>query len=143
MLGADASVIKFTGTICNPVPDNPTHDSNIQKTIDSWNIYNQFVLDSDNSCASFTNMAVQLPAKQLGSFTPLAHVGATATFVGMLQNHSGQNPVVDPTTGSTVACSDANPCTKGTCQQGICYKGAYNFWTLMPRKPEDVISVSQ
>jgi hypothetical protein len=142
MLGADAGVIKFTGTICNPLPDNPNHDSNTQKVIDSWNIYNQFVLDNDGSCQSFTNMAVQLPSKQLGGFDPLKHVNETATFTGMLQNHSGQNPVLDAVTGNTVACSDDNPCTKGSCQQGICYKGAYNFWTLMPRKAEDVISVA-
>jgi hypothetical protein len=141
MLSADASVVRYTGTICNPLPPNPTHDTNVQKTIDSWNKYNQFVLDNNDSCDAFTNIAVEMPSKVLGSFDPLQHVGETATFVGMLQNHSGQNPVLD-VNGNTIPCSDAKPCSRGTCQMGICYKGVFNFWTLLPRRQEDV-TISQ
>ncbi len=49
-------------------------------------------------------MAIELPAKILGSFDPLMNVGATATFTGMLRNNSGQNPYLDAN-GNTLACS--------------------------------------
>jgi hypothetical protein len=68
-------------------------------------------------------------------------VGATATFVGMLQNHSGQNPVLDAN-GNTIGCTDTTPCAKGSCVAGICMKGVFNFWTVLPRQQED-ITVSQ
>ncbi|HEV3139935.1 MAG TPA: hypothetical protein VGY57_05445, partial [Vicinamibacterales bacterium] len=60
MLGACASVVRYTGTLCNPLPPNPNKDPNIQKTIDSWNKYNQFVVDNDGTCGAFTNIAVEL-----------------------------------------------------------------------------------
>lgn len=137
MLGNDAGVVQYTGTICDPDPANPTNDPNIAKTDMSWETYNQFVVDGDGTCDSFTNLAVELPAKVLGSFDPTKVVGKTATFVGLLQNHSGQNAYYDGS-GNMIACSDSNPCVSGSCVNGFCYKGAYNFWTLLPRRPEDV-----
>ena len=138
MLGAAASLVTYSGTICNPLPPNPTNDPNIQKTIDSWNKYNQFVVDNDGTCDDFTNVAVELPSKVLGNFDPLQHVNATATFTGMLRNNSGQNPYVD-TNGNDVSCSATVPCAKGTCISGTCYKNAFNFWTIDPRRQEDIV----
>ena len=137
MLGNDAGVVQYTGTICDPDPPNPTNDATIAKTDMSWETYNQFVVDGNGTCDSFTNLAVELPAKVLGDFDPTKVVGKTATFVGLLQNHSGQNAYYDGS-GNMIACSDSNPCASGSCVNGFCYKGAYNFWTLLPRRPEDV-----
>lgn len=139
MLSAAASIVSYTGTICNPLPDNPNNDPNIQKTIDSWNKFNQFVVDNDTTCDAFTNLAVELEAKVVGTFDPLQHVGQKATFVGMLQNHSGQNPELDKN-GNIVSCTAQLPCPKPTdaCIMGECYKSAYNFWTILPRRDADV-----
>ena len=137
MLGNDAGVVQYTGTICDPDPANPTNDATIAKTDQSWETYNQFVVDGDGTCDSFTNLAVELPAKILGNFDPTQQIGKTATFVGMLQNHSGQNPETDAN-GNMIACSATVSCAAGTCTNGFCYKGAYNFWTLLPRRQEDV-----
>jgi hypothetical protein len=137
LLGATASVIKFTGTICNPLPPNPGNDPNIQSTIDSWVKYNQFVLDNNGACDAFSNMAVALPAKVLGTFDPLKVVGKQATIVGMLRNNSGQNPYLDPN-GNAVSCTTQMPCAKGTCIDGTCYKNAFNFWTINPRHQDDI-----
>ena len=138
MLGASSSVVSYTGTICNPLPPNPTNDPNIQKTIDSWNKYNQFVVDNDQTCDDFTNIAVELPSKVLGAFDPLQSIGKSATFTGMLRNNSGQNPYLDAN-GNAISCSSTVPCAKGTCITGTCYKNAFNFWTLDPRRQEDIV----
>jgi hypothetical protein len=139
MLGADSGVVRYTGIICDPSPPNPTNDANIQKTIDSWNKFNQFVVDDDGTCDSFTNMAVQLTAKQMGDFDPLKVVGQQITAVGMLQNHSGQNPVVDAQ-GNQVHCSATQSCPGATnvCIMGDCFKSAFNFWTVLPRTADDI-----
>lgn len=137
MLGATASVVSYTGTICDPDPPNPTNDPNIQKTKDSWTKYNQFVVDNDGMCDAFGNIAVELPAKVLGTFDPLMVKGKSATFVGMLRNNSGQNPYLDAN-GNAISCSDQVPCAKGTCITGTCYKNAFNFWTITPRRAEDI-----
>ncbi|HEY2748932.1 MAG TPA: hypothetical protein VGL86_30130, partial [Polyangia bacterium] len=75
MLGNTAGVVSFTGVICDPDPPNPTNDPNIADTIKSWEMYNQFVVDNDQTCSSFTNIGVELPAKVLGTFDPLQVVG--------------------------------------------------------------------
>jgi hypothetical protein len=137
MLGADAGLVHYTGTICNASPPNPNNDPNIQKTIDSWNKYNEFVIDNDGMCDSFSNLSVQLPSKVVGSFDPLQNVGKQMSVVGMLQNHSGQNPVLD-SSGNIVSCTTQNPCAKGTCIMGECYKNAYNFWSIIVRSAEDI-----
>jgi hypothetical protein len=138
LLGVDAGVVTYTGTLCNPDPPNPSHDSNIQKTIDSWIKFNQFVVDGDGTCGAFTNYAVELPAKTLGAFDPLVNVGKTVTITGMLRNNSGQNPELD-NNNQTIACDPTeNPCALGSCINGICMKGAFNFWTIQPRTPADV-----
>jgi hypothetical protein len=141
MLSAAASLVTYSGTICDPNPPNPTNDSNIQSTIDSWNKFNQFVIDNNGACDSFSNLAVELPSKVLGAFDPLQHVGATVTITGMLRNNSGQNPYLD-TNGNTISCSAQMPCAKGSCIDGTCFKNAFNFWTVMPRRESD-ITVSQ
>lgn len=138
MLGASASVVTYTGTICNPSPPNPAKDPNIQKTIDSWNKFNQFVVDNDGMCDAFGNIAVELPSKVLGSFDPLQVVGKSATFTGMLRNNSGQNPYLDGN-GNAISCSATVPCAKGSCISGTCYKNAFNFWTIAPRRQEDIV----
>jgi hypothetical protein len=143
LLGADASTVTYTGTICDPNPPNPTHDTNIQKTIDSWNKYNQFVIDNNPAapCDSFSNFAIEMTDKVMGNFDPTKAVGKTLTVVGMLQNHSGQNPVVDAN-GNIVSCSAQLACPGATnvCIMGECYKSAYNFWTILPRTPDDLVT---
>jgi hypothetical protein len=129
MLGASASVVTYTGTICDP-----TAAANAQ----SWEKFNQFVLDNNGMCDSFSNIAVELPAKVLGSFDPLKNVNATATITGMLRNNSGQNPYLDAN-GNAISCSDTVPCAKGSCITGTCYKNAFNFWTIDPRRQEDIV----
>ncbi len=143
LLGADAGLVSYTGTICDPSPPNPTHDANIQKTIDSWNKFNQFVVDNDGTCASFTNFAVELTAKQMGDFDPTKQVGNQITVVGMLQNHSGQNPVVDGN-GNQVHCSQTQTCPSASnvCIMGDCFKTAYNFWDILPRTADDISVVA-
>ncbi len=138
MLGNTAGVVSFTGVICDPNPPNPTNDPNIAETIKSWEMYNQFVVDNDMTCSSFTNMGIELPAKVLGTFDPLQVIGKTVTITGMLRNNSGQNPETDAN-GMTIACSASTPCTKGTCVNNLCMKGSFNFWTIDPRRQEDVV----
>jgi hypothetical protein len=139
LLGANSGVVSYTGKICDPSPPNPTNDPNIQKTIQSWEMYNQFVIDNDGTCDSFTNFAVELTAKQMGDFDPTKQIGNTLSVVGMLQNHSGQNAVVD-SKGNTVSCSatQACPSSSNVCIMGDCYKSAYNFWTILPRTADDI-----
>jgi hypothetical protein len=137
MLGSTASTVQYVGTICNPFPPNPNNDANIQKTRDSWTKFNQFVVDNNGQCDAFSNLAVELPAKVLGPFDPLQVVGKQATFVGMLRNNSGQNPYID-NNGNTISCTTQMPCTKGTCIDGTCYKNAFNFWTITPRRQDDI-----
>jgi hypothetical protein len=128
MLGASASVVQYTGTICDPLAGtNAT----------SWEKYNQFVLDNNGMCDPFSNIAVELPAKVLGTFDPLVAKTKTATIVGMLRNNSGQNPYIDAN-GNTISCSATTPCAKGTCIDGTCFKNAFNFWTIDPRRQEDI-----
>lgn len=137
LLGYDAATVQYSGTICNPLPANPAHDVNIQKTIDSWNKFNEFVIDADGSCAAFTNFTTQLAAKVMGTFDPLQNIGKTITVTGMLQNHSGQNPILDPN-GNIVSCTPQMPCQRGTCIMGECYKNAFNFWSIIPRSADDI-----
>jgi hypothetical protein len=137
LLKYGASVVVFTGNLCNPLPANPTMDPNIQSVIDQWNKYDTFVLDGDGTCSSLTNFAVQLPAKVFGGFDPLTKVGASVTVVGMLQNNSGQNPYLDAN-GNPITCSTQSPCAMGTCISNLCKKGSFNFWTVHPRTPADI-----
>jgi hypothetical protein len=137
-LAAAAGPVVFTAPICDPDPPNPTNDINIQKTKDSWRKYNQFVLNGDGTCSALSNFAAELPAKTLGSFDPLANVGKTVTVTGMLRNNSGQNPILD-INGMAISCDDHTQCLTGTCVQGQCKKGVFNFWTIDPRTPADVV----
>ena len=138
LLPATAGVVTFTGQECDPNPPNPNHDPNIQKTDDSWLKYNQFVIDGNGTCDGFTNYAVELPSKTLGGFDPLKNVSKKLTVVGMLRNNSGQNAYADAN-GNPITCSPTNACAQGTCgPDGICKKAAYNFWTIVPRTPDDV-----
>ena len=56
----------------------------------------------------------------------------------MLRNNSGQNPYLDAN-GNAISCSDTVPCAKGSCITGTCYKNAFNFWTIDPRRQEDIV----
>jgi len=129
MLGASASVVTYTGTICDP-----QSAANLQ----SWQKYNQFVLDNNGMCDAFSNIAIELPSKVMGTFDPLKAVNQQATITGMLRNNSGQNPYLDAN-GNAISCSDTVPCMKGSCITGTCYKNAFNFWTIDPRRQEDVV----
>jgi hypothetical protein len=129
MLGASASVVTYTGTICDP-----QSAANLQ----SWQKYNQFVLDNNGMCDAFSNIAIELPSKVMGTFDPLKVVNQQATITGMLRNNSGQNPYLDAN-GNAISCSAAVPCAKGSCITGTCYKNAFNFWTIDPRRQEDVV----
>jgi hypothetical protein len=37
-----------------------------------------------------------------------------------------------------VACDTAVPCVTGTCVEGFCRKGAFNFWTVHARGASDI-----
>ena len=129
LLKYDASVVSVTGKVCDPMAPSEA---------DQWQKFNEFVLDADGSCSSLTNFAVQMPSKQMGSFDPLKSIGTTVTMVGMLRNNSGQNPILD-VNGMTVPCNDTTLiCDQGTCVDGVCKKGAFNFWTVNPRDASDV-----
>jgi hypothetical protein len=138
LISLDGGVVTYTGMECNPLPPNPNNDPNIQKTIDSWNKYSQFVVDGDNTCSALTNFAVELPTKVFGTYDPLQSVMHTVTVTGMLKNNSGQNPVLDAN-NMPINCDMTHPCAKGTCTEGVCVKNPYNFWTVIPRTPQDVV----
>jgi hypothetical protein len=74
----------------------------------------------------------------LGTFDPLQVVNKTATITGMLRNNSGQNPYLDAN-GNAISCSATVPCAKGSCITGTCFKNPFNFWTIDPRRQEDVV----
>jgi hypothetical protein len=126
LLKYDASVVTYTGKICDPML-NPSQ----------WTKYNEFVIDGNNTCDSLTNYAVELPAKTLGTFDPLMTKGKTLTVVGMLRNNSGQNSVLDAN-GMEISCSAQVVCATGSCIDGVCKKGVYNFWTIYPRSQADI-----
>lgn len=138
LISLDAGTVTLTGKECDPFPDNPTNDPNVQRTRDSWTKFNQFVLDGDGTCGTFTNFAVELPAKQLGTFDPLANREKMVQVTGMLRNNSGQNPVLD-VNNMPISCDATNPCVKGNCVEGQCVKNPFNFWTIVPRTPADVV----
>jgi hypothetical protein len=137
LLAYSASPVQVTGKLCDPDPPNPTNNSDLQRTKDNWRKFNQFVLDHDTTCSSLSNFGVELPSKIVGNFNPLDHRGETITVRGMLRNNSGQNPVTDAS-GVTITCSDTTPCATGTCVEGECRKGAFNFWTIQARSTADV-----
>jgi hypothetical protein len=133
LLQWDASLVQVTGKICDP------EDPNIQGAIAQWYNYDTFVLDNDGTCQSISNYAVQLEGKKLGNFDPVAQKGQTITAVGMLRNNSGQNPYLD-VNGMTIPCDVVQQdCLQGVCVDNICKKGPFNFWTVNPRTPADII----
>ena len=140
MLGAASSrASTYTGTICNPPPPNPTSDPNIQKTIDSWNKYNQFVARQRRHLRRRSPTSrVELPSKVLGSFDPLQVIGKTATITGMLRNNSGQNPYPRLERQRHLLL-DIGAVRQGDLHCGTCYKNAFNFWTMDPRRQEDIV----
>lgn len=138
MLQYVSRTVSVTGKVCNPFPNNPNDNPDIQRTRDSWLSFNQFVLDADTTCSSISNYTIALPAKKVGDFDPLQRIGDTITVTGVLRNSSGQNPVTDAD-GNKVACDDSTPCPSGNCQDdGFCYKTAFNFWTVYPTTASDL-----
>lgn len=138
MLGYVSRNVEVKGKVCNPFPDNPNDNPDIQRTRDSWLGFNQFIVDADTTCGSISNFTIALPAKKVGDFDPLERIGDDVTIRGVLRNSSGQNPVTDAN-GSQVSCSDSNPCASGNCQEdGYCWKRAFNFWTVYPSTAADI-----
>jgi hypothetical protein len=137
LLSLVAAPVEVSGTLCDPLPPNPNNDPFIADTIDQWYKFNSFVVGNGSDCASINNFSVQLPAKLVGNFDPLTRVGQQVTIRGMLKNSSGQNSWLDAQ-GNPIACSDASPCERGTCQGGICKKNPFNFWTVVVRDGADV-----
>jgi hypothetical protein len=132
------ATVSLTGTMC---PIDPTQDS--------WRKFNQFVLDMGaqkppHTCDSFSTFSVEMAGKTIGAFNPLVLRGAagpvanpqTVTVIGMLRNFSGQNEVTNPPTD----CKVDNDCMNvgGTCVEGSCKKGPYNFWNVVPRDESDI-----
>lgn len=145
----DARTVQFTGLICPMVIPNPNNDSMIQSTNNQWVKYNTFVAGATN-CSSISNFSVQLPTKAVlrhnpdGSsdvFDPTKVVGSSVTVNGMLKNSSGQNKDVDAN-GDPLTCSASTPCANAndTCLNNICYKGPYNFWTIVLRDGDDLVN---
>ncbi len=137
MLSYVSRTVEVKGKICEPFPDNPSDNPDIQRQRDSWQQFNQFIVDADTTCGSISNFTIALPAKKVGDFDPLQRVGDEVTITGVLRNSSGQNAATDPD-GNLVACSDATPCVSGTCQDGFCYRKAFNFWTVYPTAASDI-----
>ena len=149
LLRLTAATVKMTGVVC---PVDPT--------LDSWKKYNQFTLQ-DNArtmpCSTFGSFAVELPGKTFGDFNPLTSGGATITITGMLRNSSGQNdackgigPPVDCATTADCGKAASNPQYSAACQaklmgasvscvEGTCRRGAFNFWTVVPRDVTDIV----
>jgi hypothetical protein len=140
LMPLSAATVSLTGTICP-----------IDVTMPSWIKYNQFVLDMGNqdpkkihSCDSFSTFSVEMSGKTIGSFDPLTLRGAlksdpnpqVVTVVGVLQNFSGQNEETVPPTD----CRNDTDCMNvgGTCVEGSCKKGVYNFWNVIPRDQSDI-----
>jgi hypothetical protein len=130
LLRQSASVVKTTARVC-PIDVNS----------DDWKKFNQFALYfSDGVCNTFNTFQVGLPSKLFGTFDPLANQTKSITVTGALRNFSGQNPQVPET-----ACTDKSDCTAAgfptstDCVEGLCRKGAYNFWTILPRTPSDIV----
>jgi hypothetical protein len=137
LAGLASGVVQINGQICPVNPPNPNNDSTIQNTIDQWTKYSTFTLGTGDDCGSFTEFAVVLPSKVVGTFDPASSIGKPATITGMLKNSSGQNAYED-TAGNPIACSTQTPCAAGTCTGGYCLKAAYNFWSVVIRGPSDV-----
>ena len=76
----------------------------------------------------------------LGTFDPLQEKTKTATIVGVaLQNSSGQNPALDANhEADGFLRQNSSNCITGSCVDGICKKGAFNFWTIQPRTQADI-----
>lgn len=153
MLRLDAATVSVTGSVC-PIATDPA-DPNASQ----WLKFNQFTVDmGDGVCDSFRTYSVQLPAKTLGAFDPLAVMNrktALATFTGMLRNSSGQNDACKGTAGpQSVACRGDADCAaaaarqadptcrtnlgKASCVEGSCRRGVYNFWTVQLRSAADL-----
>jgi hypothetical protein len=129
ILGQVASEVTWTGLICDPLAPS---------AIEQWLKFNTLIADQAGTCDAFSNLSVELPAKAVGNFDPLQHIGKSVKFTGMLRNSSGQNPVTD-VNGNMVACSTASPCVTGTCVENFCRKGAFNFWTVNVRGSSDIV----
>ncbi len=138
LVALSSGLVTYTGPICDPTT---TRGAN---SLSSWLKYSSFSMDNSGQCDSFIDFAVGLPSKQFGTFTPVGNDMKVITVTGMLQNGSGQNPVLD-TNNQPVTCSTTQDClnapsAKGTCDplDRICKKGVYNFWTIYPRTVDDI-----
>jgi hypothetical protein len=136
LAGLTSGVVTISGKVCPVNPPNPNNDPTIQNTIDQWTKYSTFILGTVD-CDSFSEYAVVLPSKVVGTFDPTQSIGKPATITGMLKNSSGQNSV-DDANGNPITCSTQTPCASGTCTNGYCLKAAYNFWSVVIRGPSDV-----
>ena len=112
MLGASAPASSPTPARSAIPPPNPTNDATSRD-------HRQLAASTTSSSSTttapatrFTNIAVELPAKVLGTFDPLKVVGKTATITGMLRNNSGQNPYLDGN-GNTISCSTLGAVCQG------------------------------
>jgi hypothetical protein len=145
-----AATVRITGTVCP-----------IDTTSDNWNKYHQFNMDiGGKSMCGYGAFGVSLPAKTYGDFNPLdaAQKMKSVTITGMLQNNSGQNPVCKGTAGPQVIpcrtvqdCNDAAAAQSDmtcagnlkkpsvTCIEGNCLRGNFNFWSVVPRDPSDIV----
>ena len=113
-------------------------------------------------CSTFGSFAVELPGKTFGGFDPLQSMGKTVKVTGMLRNNSGQN---DACKGHPVDCMTPADCTTAStdpkvsqwndpndtktcaarlagaaCVEGTCRRGSFNFWTIAPRSPGDIVA---
>jgi len=127
LIALDAGVVTYTGKQCD-----------ISGDLSQWQKFNQVVIDGDGSCSALTNFAAELPSKIFGTYDPTMSANKMITMTGMLRNNSGQNPVLD-VNNQPISCDANNPCSKGSCVEGQCMKGAFNFWTIDPRTPDDVV----
>lgn len=130
LLRLSASTVKTTARIC-PIDVNS----------DNWKQFNQFALYySDGICNAFNTFQVGLPSKVLGTFDPLANQTKSITVTGALRNFSGQNPAEPLTVCAAKSdCAAAGFSSSTECVEGLCRKGAFNFWNILPRDPSDIV----
>lgn len=168
LLQLAGATVQVTGTVCC-IRTGGNTCCDMQAPCDpddQWAKFNQFAVNlGDGACQTFGGISVELPSKTLGDFDPtaVAVTPAKFRFTGMLQNNSGQNESCkgDPKPLSVPckekqACLDAgndllakdpnDACGKHltsktvSCVEGLCRRGGYDFWNIVPRAADDIVS---
>jgi hypothetical protein len=165
MLRIDGATVTFKGAICHIDTTSPSGKDQWLK-YDTF-VMDEAADGLGQACANnMMTFSVELPGKTFGNFDPMKLggldpvEGANAiTVTGMIKNSSGQNEVCKGYGhDAPILCTSLADCQKAavdpqypaTCQthlagastacvEGSCKRGNYNFWTIVPRTPSDII----